>query len=75
MSVDERCSCGARFKTDEPDAIKLVREWRRKHACIEVNDSVQAVHGGESRTEHGIGFSVQGLIDPARSPEPDWEDE
>ena len=29
----ERCSCGAEFETDEDKAIRLLREWRRKHKC------------------------------------------
>jgi hypothetical protein len=33
MKVEESCSCGASFKVEGVDAMKLVREWRRKHTC------------------------------------------
>lgn len=31
--IRERCSCGAKFESDALEAIKLWREWRRKHPC------------------------------------------
>ena len=31
MPVRERCSCGAEFESDEPSAMRQVREWRRDH--------------------------------------------
>lgn len=40
--IYERCSCGAKFETNEPGFLKLWREWRRKHICtetIETNSS------------------------------------
>lgn len=35
MKVSESCSCGASFGIElkDPSAIRLVREWRRKHFC------------------------------------------
>jgi len=33
--IAETCSCGAKFKTDEPEPIKLVRDWRKNHTCQE----------------------------------------
>ena len=39
--IREKCSCGAEFKTDEPSAIKLIREWRRTHTCKEPEDIPQ----------------------------------
>lgn len=35
MKISEKCSCGAYFTVDGEPAIKLVREWRRKHICVE----------------------------------------
>lgn len=35
MKISEKCSCGAYFTVDGELAIKLVREWRRKHICSE----------------------------------------
>lgn len=29
--VRERCSCGAEFETDDKEAVKLLREWRKAH--------------------------------------------
>jgi len=72
--IYEKCSCGASFKTDETDALKQVKDWRKTHRCLDVDDSpVQAVHGGEARSEHGIGFTVEGLDYPARKHDP-WEE-
>ena len=34
MSVRERCSCGSQFESNEPDCVKLWREWRKKHVCV-----------------------------------------
>lgn len=72
--IRERCSCGARFETDEPDAIRLVREWRRKHTCIDPEPEVQAMGGGNAQVEQPIGFAINGLDYPARKHDP-WEDE
>jgi hypothetical protein len=57
--IAETCSCGAKFKTDDAQAIKLVREWRRKHTCNDNSDSietVEAVNGGVSETTIALGF-------------------
>lgn len=72
--IYEKCSCGASFKTDEADALKQVRDWRKNHRCVYVEDGISAVSGGEARSEHGIGFSIEGLDYPARKLDP-WEDE
>jgi hypothetical protein len=32
--VRERCSCGAEFESDDDSAVKMLREWRRKHKCV-----------------------------------------
>jgi len=35
----ERCSCGAEFETDSVQGMRLIREWRREHRCVdEVSD-------------------------------------
>jgi hypothetical protein len=31
----ERCGCGAEFETDDDKGLRLLREWRRKHKCIQ----------------------------------------
>jgi hypothetical protein len=57
--IAETCSCGAKIKTDDAQAIKLVREWRRKHTCNDNSDSietVEAVNGGVSETTIALGF-------------------
>lgn len=75
MSVEERCSCGAKFKTDEPTAVKLVREWRKKHHCIERDEATDTVTSGTAQVETQIGFQAElgGLTMPARITDP-WED-
>jgi hypothetical protein len=55
--IAESCSCGAKIRTDDAQAIKLVREWRRRHTCITDNtDIVEAVNGGVADTTIAIGF-------------------
>lgn len=33
MKIREKCSCGASFAIEAEEAMKLVREWRKKHIC------------------------------------------
>lgn len=43
MKVSESCACGASFGIElkDPSAIRLVREWRRKHFCPSQEESVE----------------------------------
>lgn len=75
MKISERCSCGASIKLEDEQALTVVREWRRKHKCLESEDDVQAVYGSSAQVENAIGFTATGLNDPARSPYPDWDDD
>jgi hypothetical protein len=70
--ISERCSCGAMIKTDEKDAIRLVREWRRKHICQQFAEQDNSPTHGTSETQIALGFQPGEL--PARSTDP-WEDE
>jgi hypothetical protein len=70
--IAESCSCGAKIKTDDAQAIKLVREWRRKHTCQTDNtEIVEAVNGGVSETTIALGFQPGEL--PAKEYDP-WDD-
>jgi len=70
--ISESCSCGASFQAERSDEIKLLNQWRSNHLCrsegnLAIIDS--------SRVETApVGFMATGLIDPARSPEPPWEE-
>jgi len=70
--ISETCSCGAKFKTDEANAITLVREWRKKHHCQE-----GAVELRDIETSSSIGFSADyrgtGLDVPAKEYDP-WDE-
>jgi hypothetical protein len=70
--IAETCSCGAKFKTDEPDPIKLVRDWRKNHTCQD-----QTIELRDIETSSTIGFSADyrgtGLDIPAKEYDP-WED-
>ena len=72
--IAETCSCGAKFKTDEPQPLKLVREWRRKHTCQESADELRDIE-----TTSTIGFSADykgtGLDIPAKEYDPWGDDE
>ena len=69
--ISEKCSCGAGFKTNEPDAIKLVREWRKKHAC-ETLDIEDTPTSGLADTQLAMGFQPGEM--PAKKHDP-WEDD
>lgn len=73
MSVSERCSCGSSFKTDEPNAAKLLREWRRKHVCVHRFAEPDNAISGTAQVEHAIGFRMNGLVADLPNVEPDWE--
>lgn len=70
--ISESCSCGASFQAERSDELKLLNLWRTSHKCrsegnLAIIDS--------SRVETApVGFMATGLIDPARSPEPPWEE-
>jgi hypothetical protein len=72
--IAETCSCGAKFKTDEPNPIVLVREWRRKHTCQDSADELRDIE-----TASTIGFSADykgtGLDIPAKEYDPWGDDE
>jgi hypothetical protein len=69
--IAESCSCGAKFKTDEPAPVKLVREWRRKHACAE-QDITDTPTSGLSDNQLAMGFQPGEM--PAKKHDP-WDDE
>jgi hypothetical protein len=74
VKITEGCSCGASIKVTHRNAVALAREWRAQHKCLATESEIQATHGMESSHERAIGFQA-GLIDPARSSEPDWDDD
>jgi hypothetical protein len=73
--IQERCACGSSFKTDEVTAHKLVREWRRVHAC----PTETAPEFRDIETASTIGFSADykgtGLDIPAKEYDPWGDDE
>lgn len=71
--IEERCSCGARFKTDESEAVKLVRDWRRNHVCVSRDEISDTPTSGSAQVEMAIGFQPREM--PFPNHEPDWEDE
>jgi hypothetical protein len=71
MSIREKCSCGAEFETNEKESIKLVREWRRKHVCLQ-QDLDDTPTSGLADTTILMGFQPGEM--PAKKYDP-WEDE
>lgn len=70
--ISEKCSCGAKFETDEPEPIKLVRDWRKNHTCqSEVEIDLSPTHG-LSENQLAIGFQPGEM--PAKKYDP-WDDE
>jgi hypothetical protein len=70
--IAETCSCGAKFKTDEPEPVKLVREWRKNHTCQE-----QASELRDYETISSLGFAADytgtGLDVPGKKYDP-WDE-
>jgi hypothetical protein len=70
--ISETCACGAKFKTDEPDPIKLVRDWRKQHTCPDATPEHRDIE-----TSSTIGFSADysgtGLDVPAKEYDP-WDE-
>jgi hypothetical protein len=71
--IEERCSCGARFKTDESEAVKLVRDWRRNHACVSRDEISDTPTSGSAQVEMAMGFQPREMTFPNH--EPDWEED
>jgi hypothetical protein len=76
MKISEACSCGATFKVEGAEAVRLVRDWRRNHKHESSAPDTEATFAttGDARIENAIGFQVDGLTLPARQT-PGWEDE
>jgi hypothetical protein len=68
--IQETCSCGASFKTDEAKALNQVREWRRKHRCAEA-DLDDTPTSGLSDNQLAMGFQPGEM--PAKRYDP-WEE-
>jgi hypothetical protein len=69
--IAESCSCGAKFKTDDAQAIKLVREWRKKHTCTDNTDITDTPTSGLADTQIAIGFQPSEM--PAKEYDP-WDE-
>jgi hypothetical protein len=69
--IAESCSCGAKIKTDDAQAIKLVREWRRKHTCTDNTDITDTPTSGLADTQIAIGFQPAEM--PAKEYDP-WDE-
>lgn len=66
--IRERCSCGSKFESDAVEAIKLWREWRRKHPCTERPEPIEASTTANTQVETTLGFAPNwhpGRNDPA----------
>lgn len=78
MRISETCSCGASTKiedTDRDSAVRLVRDWRRRHrheVTTETSDTV-VLTSESARLETSIGFQADGLALPVRKTV-EWEE-
>ena len=68
--ISEKCSCGASFKANGDEALKLYRAWVKRHTCP---DAPFEIHRDTDSTST-IGFSGDytgtGLDLPARVTDP-----
>jgi hypothetical protein len=39
--ISETCCCGASFESDEKQAMRQVREWRKTHLCRAASPDLQ----------------------------------
>lgn len=60
MSVRERCGCGAEFESDQPNCVRLWREWRLDHSCVPT---------AEEYKDAGGSFAVLETVTDNRRPE------
>ena len=72
--ISETCSCSASFQAERSDEIKLLNQWRTNHKCraegnLAIIDNSRSEHSGP------IGFMATGIVDPPRSPYPEWDDD
>lgn len=74
MSISEVCNCGASFTVERSDELKLLNQWRENHKCRPAEGGLAIVDAARSEVSQ-IGFMATGVVDPARSPYPDWGDE
>jgi hypothetical protein len=70
--ISEKCSCGASFKTNEPEPLKLVKDWRKNHACnaVETEMDFSPTHG-VSDNQLAMGFQPGEM--PAKQYDP-WDE-
>lgn len=67
MNVSESCSCGASFSAEGDNVVRLLREWRKDHQCVEKSEPAGEMYvsaGGQ--VEQVLGFQVSGLTVPGR---------
>jgi hypothetical protein len=63
--IAETCSCGAKFRTDEPESLKQIKDWRKNHTCIDtINDTPTS---GLSDNQIAMGFQ------PGEMPAKDYD--
>lgn len=72
LMISESCGCGASFQAERSDEIKLLNQWRTSHKCR--SEGNLAIIDSSRSEVAPLGFMATGLIDPARSPEPPWEE-
>jgi hypothetical protein len=72
--ISESCGFGASFQAERQDELKLLNAWRSNHKC-RADGNLAIIDTSRNETSHPIGFLATGLVDPARSPYPDWDDE
>ena len=73
--ISETCVCGAQFQAERSDELKLLNTWRTNHKCRPQEGSLAIVDNARSEHSGPIGFMATGIIDPARSPYPEWSED
>jgi hypothetical protein len=73
-NIEEKCSCGASFKSNGDEALKLYRAWVRRHVCPDAPFEILRDTDSTSTIGFSADYTGTGLDLPARVMDP-FDDE
>ena len=72
--IREKCSCGASFKANGDEALKLYRAWVKRHVCPDAPHEIQRDYESTSTIGFAADLTGTGMDIPARTSDP-FDDE
>jgi hypothetical protein len=73
--IREKCSCGASFKANGDEALKLYRAWVKRHVCPDTPPEIQRDYESTSTIGFAADFTGTGMDIPARKSDPFDDDD